>query len=109
MTQTSALRQALLWVFCLIVLGTRVTQATPELLDLAAAILQPGTGERPSALVLADGEHFSAQLVDDLRRRHGFNMLVPMPNRAALRRNTASGSVCSLAHVKQIGALPVSR
>jgi hypothetical protein len=63
-----------------------VTQATPELLDLAAAILQPATAGREPALVLADGEHFSAQLVDDLRQRHGFNLLVPMPNRASLRQ-----------------------
>ena len=63
-----------------------VTQATPELLDLTAAILQPGTGAQPSALVLADGEHFSAPLVDHLRQRHGLELLVPMPNRASLRR-----------------------
>jgi len=67
-----------------------VTQATPELLDLAAAILQPGTGGRASTLVLADGEHFSAELVDDLRQRHGFDLLVPMPNRASLRQALAA-------------------
>jgi len=52
-----------------------VTQATPELLDLAATILQPGTPGREPALVLADGEHFCAQLVDDLRQRYGFELL----------------------------------
>jgi hypothetical protein len=63
-----------------------VTQATPELLDLAASILQPGPLQCPPPLVLADGEHFSVQLVDDLRQRHRFDLLVPMPNRASLRK-----------------------
>jgi hypothetical protein len=67
-----------------------VSQATPELLDLTAAILQPGTAGRPPALVLADGEHFSAELVDDLRQRHGLDLLVPMPNRASLRQELES-------------------
>jgi hypothetical protein len=67
-----------------------VTQATPVLLDLAADILQPDTGGRPPTLVLADGEHFSAELVDDLRQRHGLDLLVPMPNRAGLRRALAA-------------------
>ncbi len=67
-----------------------VTQATPDLLDLATAILQPGTAGRAPTLVLADGEHFSAALVDDLRQRHGLDLLVPLPNRASLRRALAA-------------------
>jgi hypothetical protein len=67
-----------------------VTQATPDLLDLAAAILQPGTGGRDPTLVLADGEHFSAELVDQLRQRHGFDLLVPLPNRASVRQAVAA-------------------
>jgi len=52
-----------------------VTQATPELLDLAAAALGP----RPEpTLVLADAEHFSLELIQQVRARTGFDLLVPM-------------------------------
>jgi Transposase DDE domain len=52
-----------------------VTQATPELLDLAAAILGP----RPQAtLVLADAEHFSTELIEQVHRRTGLDLLVPL-------------------------------
>jgi hypothetical protein len=52
-----------------------VTQATPELLNLAAAIL----GQRPQAtLVLADAEHFSTELIEQVHRRTGFDLLVPL-------------------------------
>ena len=61
-----------------------VTQATPDLLDLGASILQPSTSKH--ALVLADGEHFTADLVSDLSKRHGMDLLVPQPNRASLRK-----------------------
>lgn len=67
-----------------------VTQATPDLLDLAAAILQPGQASPRPALVLADAEHFSAQLIDEVRQRQGFDLLVPMPNRASLKRQLAA-------------------
>jgi hypothetical protein len=54
-----------------------VTQATPELLDLAQQILgrQPGDPEPP--LVLADEEHYTTEIFDDLRCR-SFDLLVPM-------------------------------
>jgi len=58
-----------------------VTQATPELLDLAARILNITPGE---SLVLADAEHFSAELIDRIYQHTGFDLLVPMPNRRAL-------------------------
>jgi len=58
-----------------------VTQATPELLDLAARILNITPGE---SLVLADAEHFSAELIDRIHQHTGFDLLVPMPNRRAL-------------------------
>jgi hypothetical protein len=59
------------------------TQATPELLDLAAAILGP----RPApTLVLADAEHFSAELIDRVHQATGFDLLVPMVIRPAFRR-----------------------
>lgn len=52
-----------------------VTQATPELLDLAAAVLGPQPG---ATLVLADAEHFSTELLQQLRRRTAFDLLVPI-------------------------------
>ncbi len=52
-----------------------VTQATPDLLDLADAILGPRSGK---TLVLADAEHFSRELFADVRRRPGFDLLAPL-------------------------------
>jgi hypothetical protein len=60
-----------------------VTAATPELLDLAAAVCGP---EAESRLVLADAEHFTAELLDRLHHDTRFDLLVPMPLTAALRR-----------------------
>jgi hypothetical protein len=55
-----------------------VTQATGELLDLVAAI---GTAAPTAAttLVLADAEHFTAELIDQLHRDTRFDLLVPVP------------------------------
>jgi hypothetical protein len=54
-----------------------VAQATPELLDLSHQILgcQPDEVEPP--LVLADEEHYTAEIFDDPRSR-SFDLLVPM-------------------------------
>jgi hypothetical protein len=60
-----------------------VTQATPELLDLAAAILGPRC-ER--TLVLADAEHLTAELLAHVHQRTGFALLVPMKIGPSLRR-----------------------
>lgn len=60
-----------------------VTGATSELLDLAEQILQPSKSE---ALVLADSEHFAGELLLDVRRREGFELLTPLPNRPAFQR-----------------------
>jgi hypothetical protein len=60
-----------------------VTQATPELLDLAANILNPKEGD---TLVLADAEHFSVELLDQVHTRTGFGLLVPMPNQRSLQK-----------------------
>ena len=60
-----------------------VVEATPELMDLAQSILQPGAGR---ALVVADSEHFSGELIEDIHRRTGFELLVPIPNRPAFRQ-----------------------
>lgn len=66
-----------------------VTQATPELLDLAAAIL----GGRPEpALVLADAEHFSLELIRQVQARTGFDLLVPM--------------ILQASYLRRLGALP---
>lgn len=67
--------------------GSRtVSQATPELLRLAADILNVEPG---ACLVLADSEHFSVELLDELRRQSPFDLLVPQPKRATLRKQLA--------------------
>ena len=58
-----------------------VRRATPGLLALAADILHPLPGQ---TLVLADGEHFTADLVADTHEDTPFDLLVPMPSQAAL-------------------------
>ncbi len=60
-----------------------VTQATPQLLQLAAAILNPEPGQ---TLVLADAEHFSAELLDQVHRDTRFDLLVPMSNHRTLQQ-----------------------
>ncbi len=64
-----------------------VAKATPELLDLTAQILTPNPGQ---TLVVADAEHFNAELVDDVHQRTGFDLLVPMANQRAIRNSIAS-------------------
>jgi len=54
----------------------RVSQATPGLLRLAAHILQPPDGH---SLVLADTEHYTAQLIDHVHDQTPFDLLVPIP------------------------------
>jgi hypothetical protein len=60
-----------------------VSDATPELLDLAAAVCGP---DAQSKLVLADAEHFTTELLDQLHQDSRFDLLVPMPLTAYLRR-----------------------
>jgi hypothetical protein len=60
-----------------------VVTATPELLNLAGEILQPQDG---AALVVADSEHFAAELVHDIQQRTGFELLVPLPNQPAFQK-----------------------
>ena len=64
-----------------------VAQATPELLDLASKILVPQS-EPP--LLVADIEHFSADLVDHVAQRGDFELLVPMSGTKAIRQQLAS-------------------
>jgi hypothetical protein len=63
-----------------------VARATPDLLDLAAEIL--GSQEQP-ALVLADAEHYTAELLDHVAQRPGFDLLVPMSATRQLQRQLA--------------------
>jgi Transposase DDE domain len=63
-----------------------VVAATPELVDLAAEILQPEPGQ---ALLMADSEHFTSDLIADIHGRSGFDLLVPIPNQPAQRRRFA--------------------
>jgi Transposase DDE domain len=64
-----------------------VSQATPELLELAAAVCGP---QPQPALVLADSEHFTAALLDRLHQDSRFDLLVPMPLLSAMRRRLQS-------------------
>jgi hypothetical protein len=57
--------------------ATTVTQATPDLLALTQQILHPGAAPRP--LVLADSEHYSIELLDQIRAQAGFDLLMPTP------------------------------
>jgi len=63
--------------------GPTVAQATPHLLDLAAAILPQG-GRR--ALALADCEHFTADLIEQVHPRGRFDLVVPMPNQPYVQK-----------------------
>jgi hypothetical protein len=65
------------------------SQATPPLLRLANQILQPAPGQ---TLVVADSEHFTAQIVDSCKGETPFDLLVPMDNTRSL--------------LKQMGAIP---
>ena len=67
--------------------------AAEELLKLASDILNPQAGQ---ALVLADSEHFTTELLDRVKTETNFDLLVPMPNRRSLRaqaEGVAAGSV----------------
>lgn len=56
--------------------ATTVSQATPQLLTLAAQILKIN-GSKP--LLLADNEHYTVGLFDWVHSESPFDMLVPMP------------------------------
>lgn len=61
-----------------------LSQATEELLGLAQQILPQPQGERP--LIVADVEHFTVELLDYVRQRTPFDLLVPLRQTAALRK-----------------------
>lgn len=54
-----------------------VTQGAPQLLDMAAAILNPPAGQ---VLVLADKEHCSGELFEHVAQKTPFDLLTPMAN-----------------------------
>jgi hypothetical protein len=56
--------------------------AAAELLKLAGDVLDTEPGE---ALVLADSEHFTTELLDRVKTQTNFDLLVPMPDRPSLR------------------------
>ena len=56
------------------------TAGAEEALGLAATILDPEPGE---TLVVADTEHFTVELLDHIKIRTKFDLLVPMPARRA--------------------------
>jgi Transposase DDE domain len=56
--------------------------AALELLKLASDILDAKAGQ---ALVLADSEHFTVELLDRVKTETNFDLLVPMRSRASLR------------------------
>jgi len=60
-----------------------VAQATPELLDLASHILKT---DDQGPLVVADTEHLTTELFDDVHQRTHFDLLVPMAMQASLRQ-----------------------
>jgi len=61
-----------------------VTQATPELLRMGQEILRPTDG--PPPLVMADSQHYAAELIDYVAHQTPFELLVPMPNQEKLIR-----------------------
>lgn len=60
-----------------------VSKATPELLEVAAAVFGP---QAEKVLVAADAEHFTAELVDKIHQDKRFEILVPAPKTAKLQR-----------------------
>jgi hypothetical protein len=61
-------------------------QATPELLQLAQTILQSAPDQ---ALVLADCEHFTADLIAQVADQTPYDLLVPMPRIPGLQQQIA--------------------
>ncbi len=64
-----------------------VSQATPELLDMAVEILEPRGAE---TLVLADTEHFTAELADYVHLRTPFDLLAPIPSQRFVQQRLRS-------------------
>ncbi len=63
-----------------------LSSATQELLELAQQIL-PRPRQDPRPLLVADVEHFTVELLDSVRQRTPFDLLVPLRQTAALQRH----------------------
>jgi len=63
------------------------SQATPELLSLAGEILGD---QADGSLVVADSEHYAAEVVDHVSQQTPFDLLVPMMLGPKLQRDLAS-------------------
>jgi hypothetical protein len=59
------------------------SNAAEELLRLAADILNTQPGQ---TLVLADAEHFTVELLDEVKSQTNFDLLVPMPDQPSRRK-----------------------
>ena len=64
--------------------GRTVSQATPEILTMAAKIVK-FNGHKP--LVIADNEHYTVELFDWIREKSLYDLLVPMPNYPSVQRS----------------------
>lgn len=60
-----------------------VTKATPELLKLASRILDP---EPNQTLVVADTEHFTAKLFDQVHTKTPFDFMTPISRQASVEK-----------------------
>jgi len=60
-----------------------VSQATPQLLHMAAQILAP---QHKQVLVVADTEHFTGELLDHVAQETPFDILIPVPNQRSVQK-----------------------
>jgi hypothetical protein len=65
-----------------------VSQVTPRLLQISAAILNPSDQSRP--LVLADAEHCTQEILQSVPANTPFDLLVPMSNTKSLTAHLKS-------------------
>lgn len=63
--------------------GPSVSQASPGLLRMVAAILNPSPGQ---TLVMADTEHFASDLIAHVQRQTPFDLLTPAPRQSRVTR-----------------------
>ncbi|HJX40534.1 MAG TPA: cysteine rich repeat-containing protein [Anaerolineales bacterium] len=64
-----------------------VAQATPELLGLVAGILNPAPGQ---ALVVADSEHYTVDILTCVRNHSPFDLLCPLPRGRTIQKKLAA-------------------
>lgn len=64
-----------------------VTQATPPLMKLSSAILN---SQNKETLVMADTEHYSAELINYVVHKSPYDILLPVPRRKSFQRIVSS-------------------